>query len=95
MKLLIFLVFHALITVFLIFLVIFQQTRGAEMGAIFGGSNTLLGPGGADKLAIKITTFTAILFMISTIILVNLFSVEFKNKQKLQVIEPITNLNTD
>lgn len=77
-KLIILLVIHALITGFLILLVVFQQSRGAEVGAAFGGGNTLLGPGGADKMAVRITTVTAIIFMISTVVLVNAFSDEFK-----------------
>ncbi|MCX7953476.1 MAG: preprotein translocase subunit SecG [Deltaproteobacteria bacterium] len=85
--LIVFLIFHALVTGFLILLVIFQQSRGAEVGAAFGGGNTLLGPGGADKLAVKITTFTAVIFMVNTVILVNLFSKEFKNRQINQVEE--------
>jgi preprotein translocase subunit SecG len=80
MKLAILLALHFLITAFLVILVIFQQSKGAEIGASFGGSNTLLGPGGADKIAVRITTFTAIIFMISCVILVNVFWSEGRNR---------------
>lgn len=80
MKLAILLAVHFLITAFLVILVIFQQSKGAEIGASFGGSNTLLGPGGADKIAIRITTFTAIIFMISCVVLVNVFWSEGRNR---------------
>ncbi|MCS6961577.1 MAG: preprotein translocase subunit SecG [Deltaproteobacteria bacterium] len=85
MKLIILITLHCLITLFLILLVIFQQSRGAEVGAAFGGGNTLLGPGGADKVAIRITTITAIIFMISTIVLVNVFSEKFQARKVEQI----------
>ncbi|MCX7952604.1 MAG: preprotein translocase subunit SecG [Deltaproteobacteria bacterium] len=85
MKLIILITLHCLITLFLILLVIFQQSRGAEVGAAFGGGNTLLGPGGADKVAIRITTITAIIFMISTIVLVNIFSEQFQARKVEQI----------
>jgi preprotein translocase subunit SecG len=79
-KLIIFLVIHLLITGFLILLVVFQQSKGAEVGAAFGGSNTLLGPGGADKVAIRITTFVAFIFMVSCVVLVNIFWSESRKR---------------
>lgn len=62
---------HLLLCVFLVGLVLIQQGRGADMGAAFGGSsNTLFGAGGAADFLTKMTTGTAIAFMVSSILLV-------------------------
>ena len=44
---------------------------GATLG---GGSNTVFGAGGADRFIVRLTTGVAIAFMVTTIILVNIFS---------------------
>ena len=52
-------------------LVLLQQGKGADMGAsLGGGSNTVFGAGGATSMVVKATTIMAILFMITSILLV-------------------------
>lgn len=66
---------HIFLCLALVGLVLLQQGRGADLGAAFSGaSNTLFGASGADKLVVRMTTILAILFMISTILLVNAFA---------------------
>ena len=61
---------HILVCLVLIGIVLLQQGRGADMGAAFGGgSNTLFGASGADTLLTKVTTITAMLFMVTSFIL--------------------------
>jgi preprotein translocase subunit SecG len=71
----IYLSIHILLCLALVGLVLLQQGRGADLGAAFSGaSNTIFGAGGADRLIVRLTTVVAILFMVSTIVLVNAFS---------------------
>ena len=63
---------HLLLCVFLVVLVLLQQGKGADAGAALGGggSNTLFGATGATSLMVRITTGTAVLFMITSIFLI-------------------------
>ncbi|GEM_PF-3803693 len=71
---------HIILCVTLVGLVLLQQGRGADLGAAFSGaSNTIFGAGGADRLIVRLTTIVAILFMVSTIVLVNTFSFRAQN----------------
>lgn len=61
---------HILICIFLVFIVLIQSGKGAEMGAAFGGSSqTLFGSRGAATFLNKITTVVAVLFMLSSLAL--------------------------
>jgi preprotein translocase subunit SecG len=61
---------HVAACLFLIVVVLLQTGKGADMGAVFGGgSQTLFGSGGAGNLLTKLTTGTAIAFMITSLIL--------------------------
>jgi preprotein translocase subunit SecG len=61
---------HVLACFFLIVVVLLQTGKGADIGAVFGGgSQTLFGSGGAGNLLTKLTTGTAILFMVTSLIL--------------------------
>jgi preprotein translocase subunit SecG len=52
----------------LIFVVLLQQGKGAEMGAVFGGSSaTIFGSSGAGNLLTRLTTGMAIVFMITSL----------------------------
>jgi preprotein translocase subunit SecG len=63
-------VVHVFACLFLIVVVLLQTGKGADMGAVFGGgSQTLFGSGGAGNLLTKLTTGTAIAFMITSLIL--------------------------
>ena len=61
---------HVIVCVFLIAVVLLQHGKGADMGAAFGGSSrTVFGTDGPLPLLNKITTGSAIVFMITSITL--------------------------
>jgi len=61
-------VLHILVSLFLIFVVLIQGGRGAELGAAFGGSSqTLFGGRGAATFLNKLTTAVAIVFMLTSL----------------------------
>jgi len=61
---------HILSCFFLIVVVLLQTGKGADMGAVFGGgSQTLFGSGGAGNFLTRLTTATAIVFMLTSLIL--------------------------
>jgi preprotein translocase subunit SecG len=61
------LIVHVIVCFFLIFIVLIQSGKGAELGAAFGGSSqTLFGARGAATLFSKLTTIAAIVFMITS-----------------------------
>jgi preprotein translocase subunit SecG len=63
-------VLHVLACLFLIVVVLLQTGKGADMGAVFGGgSQTLFGSGGAGNFLTRLTTGTAIAFMVTSLIL--------------------------
>lgn len=63
-------VLHLAVCLFLIFIILIQSSKGAEMGAAFGGSNqTLFGSRGAATFLSKLTTGAAILFMVTSLTL--------------------------
>jgi preprotein translocase subunit SecG len=61
-------VVHILVALVLIGLVLIQDSKGGALGiGGSGGSNTVLGAGGAQTLAAKATRWVAILFAITSI----------------------------
>lgn len=61
---------HVLVSLFLIFVVLVQGGRGADLGAAFGGSSqTLFGGRGAATFLGKLTTIMAALFMVTSLVL--------------------------
>jgi preprotein translocase subunit SecG len=63
-------VIHVFACLFLIVVVLLQTGKGADMGAVFGGgSQTLFGSSGAGNFLTKLTTGTAIAFMVTSLIL--------------------------
>ncbi len=63
-------VIHLIVCAFLIFIVLIQSSKGAELGAAFGGSNqTLFGSRGAATFMNKLTTGVAIAFMLTSLFL--------------------------
>jgi preprotein translocase subunit SecG len=66
----VFIIIHLIVCFFLIFIVLIQSSKGAELGAAFGGSNqTLFGSRGAATFLNKLTTGVAIAFMLTSLIL--------------------------
>jgi preprotein translocase subunit SecG len=61
---------HVIVCFFLIFIVLIQSGKGAELGAAFGGSSqTLFGARGAATIFSKLTTGAAIVFMLTSLLL--------------------------
>jgi preprotein translocase subunit SecG len=61
-------ILHLTVCLFLIFIILIQSSKGAEMGAAFGGSSqTLFGSRGAATFLSKLTTIAAILFMLTSL----------------------------
>jgi len=60
---------HVLVCFLLILIVLLQTSKGADIGAAFGGgaSQTLFGSAGPGGFLTKITTGVAIIFMITSI----------------------------
>ncbi|MCE5194396.1 MAG: preprotein translocase subunit SecG [Nitrospiraceae bacterium] len=64
------LIAHIVVSLFLIFIVLLQSGKGAELGAAFGGSSqTLFGSRGAATFFSKITTIAAVVFMLTSLML--------------------------
>jgi len=63
-------IIHILVCFFLIFIVLIQSSKGAELRAAFGGSSqTLFGSRGAATLFSKLTTISAVVFMLTSLFL--------------------------
>ena len=62
-------VLHIIVSVFIIGVVLLQQGKSADLAGAFGGqgSQTAFGPRGAANLLTKMTTYAAILFMLTSI----------------------------
>jgi len=62
------LIIHLIVCFFLIFIVLVQSGKGAELGAAFGGSSqTMFGARGAATFFSKMTTIAAIVFMLTSL----------------------------
>ena len=87
-------VIHVIVCLFLIVIVLLQHGKGADVGATFGGSSqTLFGTEGPLPLLNKITTFAAIIFMLTSVTLAYFSSStstgsvmnELKKKQSVEI----------
>jgi preprotein translocase subunit SecG len=67
---------HVVVSLFLIGVVLIQQGKSADLAGAFGGqgSQTAFGPRGAANLLTKLTTYSAICFMLTSISLTILLS---------------------
>jgi len=63
-------IIHVVVCVALIFIVLLQKGKGADMGAAFGGSSqAVFGGAGASSFLSKVTTAAAVIFMITSLLL--------------------------
>ncbi len=63
-------IIHVVVCVALIFIVLLQKGKGADMGAAFGGSSqAVFGGAGASSFLSKVTTAAAVIFMITSLFL--------------------------
>ncbi|MFC1888983.1 preprotein translocase subunit SecG [Thermodesulfobacteriota bacterium] len=94
-------ILHILVCMALILIVLLQTGKGADLGAAFGGSSqTVFGSAGSSGFMTKLTTASAIIFMITSLALVymkghtrdsSLISeaVERQEKEMAEVGEPL------
>jgi preprotein translocase subunit SecG len=68
-------VLHVIVSLFLIGVVLLQQGRSADLAGAFGGqgSQTAFGPRAAANVLTRLTTWSAIIFMITSLSLTVLF----------------------
>jgi preprotein translocase subunit SecG len=66
---------HVLVCFFLIGIVLIQQGRSADLAGAFGGqgSQTAFGPRAAANVLTRLTTWAAVIFMCTSILLVVLY----------------------
>jgi preprotein translocase subunit SecG len=66
---------HVIVCLFLIGVVLIQQGRSADLAGAFGGqgSQTAFGPRAAANVLTRLTTWSAVIFMCTSISLVVLF----------------------
>jgi preprotein translocase subunit SecG len=63
-------ILHVLVSIGLILVVLLQTGKGAEVGAVFGGSSsTIFGSSGAGNFLTRLTTVMAIVFMATSLTL--------------------------
>jgi preprotein translocase subunit SecG len=62
-------VLHVLVCFFLVVIVLLQHGKGADIGATFGGGNTVFGSEGPVPLLNKVTTTAAVIFMVTSMTL--------------------------
>ncbi len=69
-------IIHVVVCLFLIGVVLLQQGKSSDLAGAFGGqgSQTAFGPRGAANLLTKLTTWSAIIFMLTSISLTVLMS---------------------
>jgi preprotein translocase subunit SecG len=61
-------IIHVLACIFLVLVVLLQTGKGADMGAVFGGSSsTVFGSTGAGNFLTRLTTASAIIFMVTSL----------------------------
>jgi preprotein translocase subunit SecG len=62
-------ILHIVVSLFLIGVVLLQQGKSADLAGAFGGqgSQTAFGPRGAANLLTKLTTYSAICFMLTSL----------------------------
>jgi preprotein translocase subunit SecG len=67
---------HVIVCLFLIGVVLLQQGRSADLAGAFGGqgSQTAFGPRAAANVLTRLTTWSAVIFMLTSITLTILYS---------------------
>jgi preprotein translocase subunit SecG len=69
-------ILHVIVCLFLVGVVLLQQGKSADLAGAFGGqgSQTAFGPRGAANLLTKLTAWSAVIFMLTTISLTVMMS---------------------
>jgi preprotein translocase subunit SecG len=83
-------VVHVMVCLFLVGVVLLQQGRSADLAGAFGGqgSQTAFGPRAAANVLTRLTTWSAILFMVTSISLTVLYQRSSGSHSVLQGVKP-------
>ena len=83
---------HVIVCLFLIGVVLLQQGRSADLAGAFGGqgSQTAFGPRAAANIFTRLTTWAAILFMVTSLSLVILYERSTHSRSVLDGSAPIS-----
>lgn len=78
-------IIHVIVCLFLIGVVLIQQGKSADLASAFGGqgSQTAFGPRGAANLLTRLTTWSAVIFMLTSIALTIAMSHSTANRSVL------------
>jgi preprotein translocase subunit SecG len=81
---------HILVCVFLIGVVLLQQGRSADLAGAFGGqgSQTAFGPRAAANVLTRLTTWSAVIFMLTCITLTVLYQRSVGSHSVLEGVKP-------
>jgi len=83
---------HVIVCLFLIGVVLLQQGRSADLAGAFGGqgSQTAFGPRAAANVLTRLTTWSAVIFMLTSISLTVLFVRSNGSHSVLQSTAPVS-----
>ncbi len=83
---------HVIVSLFLIGVVLLQQGRSADLAGAFGGqgSQTAFGPRAAANVLTKLTAWSAIIFMITSLSLTILFTRSSHSHSVLDDNKPVS-----
>ncbi|MEN8258516.1 MAG: preprotein translocase subunit SecG [Thermodesulfobacteriota bacterium] len=86
-------ILHILVCLFLIGIVLLQQGKGADMGATFGGGSnqTVFGADGPMPILSKVTTASAVIFMITSLTLAYISANDSSSSVMKQISVPNEN----
>src|SRR5438309_11891827 len=81
---------HVIVCLFLIGVVLIQQGRSADLAGAFGGqgSQTAFGPRAAANVLTRLTTWSAIIFMVTSLSLTILYVRSNRSHSVLEGSEP-------
>lgn len=79
------LIVHIVVCLFLVGVILVQQGKSADLAGAFGGqgSQTAFGPRGAANLLTRLTTWAAVIFMLTSIALTVTMSHSSSNRSVL------------
>jgi len=85
-------VVHVIVSLFLIGVVLLQQGRSADLAGAFGGqgSQTAFGPRAAANVLTRLTTWSAVVFMITSLSLTILYERSVQSHSVLGDTAPVS-----
>ena len=81
---------HVIVSLFLIGVVLIQQGRSADLAGAFGGqgSQTAFGPRAAANILTRLTTWSAVIFMVTSLSLTILYEQGTRGHSVLEGTKP-------